>query len=67
MTIIFKIFTISKEYTDCSMQQMISRVIHLQSHISFTSPVCFRIALILLIEMHISVNSKKVLRRNGGK
>lgn len=62
MTIIFKILTISKEYTDCLMQQMISRLIHVQSHIFFTSPVCFRIALILLIKMHISVNSKKVLR-----
>lgn len=61
MTIIFKIFTISKEYTDCSMQQMISRVIHLQSHIFFYKS-SFRIALIFLIEMHISVNNKKVLR-----
>lgn len=62
MTIVFKVFTIFKEYTDRSMQQMISRVIHLQSHIFFTSPVCFRIALILLIEMNISVNSKKILK-----
>lgn len=30
MTIVFKVFTIFKEYTDRSMQQMISRVIHLQ-------------------------------------
>lgn len=27
MTIVFKVFTIFKEYTDRSMQQMISRVI----------------------------------------